>query len=73
MLVKSLELMEQIVDYHPDLEWDGWNVVQYKKNNSAQFQKYGAFKDGSWHKKTVYALGEDGWNIPDSMVIRDDI
>lgn len=73
MLVNSLELMEKIVDYRPDLEWDGWNVVQYKKNNSAQFRKDGAFKNGSWYNKTVYQLNEDGWKIPDSMVIRDDI
>lgn len=73
MLVNSLTEMEQIVAHRSDLEWDGWNVVHYKKNNSAQFEKYGAFKNGSWHKKTVYPLNEDGWSIPNNMVMRDDI
>lgn len=73
MLVNSLTEMEQIVAYRPDLEWDGWDVVHYKKNNSAQFDKNGAFKNGSWYKKTVYPISSDGWIIPNNMVMRDDL
>lgn len=73
MLVSSLTEMEQIVSYRSDLEWEGWDVIQYKKNNSAQFDKHGAFKNGSWYKKTIFPLNQDGWSIPNSMVMRDDI
>lgn len=73
MLVTSLTEMEQIVAYRPDLEWDGWDVVHYKKNNSAQFDISGAYKNGQWYKKTVYPVNEGGWNIPSYMVMRDDI
>jgi hypothetical protein len=65
--------MEQIVAYRSDLEWDGWDVVHYKKNNSAQFKPNGAFKNGTWHTKTVYNLNEDGWVIPNYMGLRDDL
>lgn len=73
MLVNSLTEMEQIVSYRSDLEWEGWDVIQYKKNNSAQFDRRGAFKGGAWYKKTVFPLNEDGWSIPNNMVMRDDI
>ena len=73
MLVSSLTEMEQIVAHRSDLEWDGWNVVRYKKNSAAQFEKHGAFKNGSWYKRTVYPLNKDGWVIPSNMVMRDDI
>lgn len=73
MLVTSLTEMEQIVAYRPDLEWDGWNVIQYKKNSSAQFDKRGAFKNGAWYKKTVYPLNESGWTVPSYMVMKNDI
>ena len=73
MFVNSLRVMEQIVDYRPDLEWDGWNVVHYKKNDSAQFDKSGAFKNGSWYKKTVYPITDGGWSIPNYMGLKDDL
>ena len=73
MLVTNLAEMEHIVAYRPDLEWDGWDVVQYKKNNSAQFETSGAYKNGQWYKKTVYPISESGWSVPSYMVMRDDI
>jgi hypothetical protein len=65
--------MEQIVDYRPDLEWDGWDVVYYKKKDSAQFDKNGAFRNGSWYKKIVYPVTENGWNIPNYMGLSDEL
>ncbi len=73
MLVTSLTEMEQIVAHRSDLEWNGWDVVHYKKNNSAQFDATGAYKNGQWYKKTVYTVNEDGWSIPNYMVMRDDV
>lgn len=73
MLVTSLNEMEQIVSYRPDLEWDGWNVVHYKKNDAAQFTVDGAFKNGQWYKKNIFQITENGWSIPNYMGLRDDI
>ena len=73
MFVTSLTEMESIVSFRPDLEWDGWNVVHYKKNGSAQFDKKGSYKNGEWHKKTVYAVTENGWSIPNYMGLTDDV
>ena len=73
MLVSSLTVMEQIVSSRPELEWDGWDVVFYKKNPSAQFDNTGSFKNGSWHKKITYPVSETGWSIPNYMGLSDDL
>lgn len=71
MLIDNLSKMERIVDSHPELSWDGWSVVRYKRNPSAQFDPSGAFYKGSWHKKFVFPLTETGWSIPDNIGKKD--
>lgn len=67
MLVTSLETMEKIVNTRNDLSWDGWNVVKHSKDNNAMFHKDGVFRNGSWMKKRVFPITEDGWNIPNNI------
>jgi hypothetical protein len=67
MLINSLTKMERIVDSHPELSWDGWDVIRHKKNPSAQFDSSGSFYKGSWHKKFVFPLTESGWSIPENI------
>ena len=64
MLVTNLSEMEQIVDSNHTLFWDGWNVVQYKKSDRSQFDKNGVFFRGKWHRKTVFPITENGWELP---------
>jgi hypothetical protein len=59
--------MEIIVDSRSDLEWDGWDVVRYKKNDNAQFDSNGVFKNGSWYNKIVFPLKDNGWSIPNKL------
>lgn len=73
MFVNSLTEMEQIVSFRPDLEWDGWNVVQYKNSSSAQFDKKGVYKNGEWHKKIVYSVTKNGWSIPNYMGLKNEL
>lgn len=68
MFITSLSEMEQIVDSRPDFDWDGWNVVRYKKNDKAQYDSNGVFRKGSWYNKIVFPLNENGWSIPDRLV-----
>lgn len=67
MLITSLEKMEQIVCSSNHLEWDGWNVAKYTKSYSGMFSKDGVLKNGEWHKKKIFPLTENGWNIPNSI------
>lgn len=63
--------MERIVESDPELSWDGWDVVRYKKNPSSQFDKSGILHNGSWHRKFVFPLKDGGWSIPESIGVRD--
>jgi len=71
MFITSLSEMEQIVASRSDLHWEGWDVVRYKKNPNAQFDVTGVFRNGSWHKRYVFPITEDGWSIPHSIGNRD--
>lgn len=68
MFITSLSEMERIVDSRPDLSWDGWDVVRYKKNNNAQFDKNGVFRNGQWYNKIVFPLKTHGWSLPERLV-----
>lgn len=71
MLINSLNKMEKLVESHPELSWDGWDVVRYKKNPDSQFDKSGEFYKGFWHKRFVFPLTSDGWSLPESISRRD--
>lgn len=68
MLITSLSEMEQLVNSRPDFEWEGWDVVRYKKNHNAEFQVNGCYRNNTWHNKTVFPATESGWSIPDRLV-----
>ncbi len=63
--------MERIVSSHPELSWEGWDVVRHKKNTLSQFESNGAFYKGTWHKKFIFPLTKDGWSLPDSIAGQD--
>lgn len=67
MLVDNLNDMSSIVNKNKDLDWDGWDVVQYTVSVEAEFSNDGIFKNGVWYKKRIFALNENGWKIPDSF------
>jgi hypothetical protein len=68
MLVTSLSKMEEIVAGHPDLSWNGWDVVRRKQNSNAQFDPKGICVNGVWYKQYVYPITESGWSLPESLV-----
>ena len=70
MFITSLSEMEIIVDSRSDLQWEGWDVVRYKKNNDAQFSRNGVFRNGQWYNKIIFPITEHGWSIPDRIGIR---
>ena len=68
MLINSLEKMESIVQSNKSLSWDGWNVVELVKSNSAVYKNNGALVNGSWYFKNVYSPDRSGWRIPKKYV-----
>lgn len=67
MLVTDLQEMEAIVRSRNDLEWDGWDVVQYKNSSNAMYSTDGSFHHGKWMKKKVFPVTKDGWYLPNTI------
>lgn len=68
MLIKNYNQMDGIVSNSKKLEWDGWDVICYVKDDSGFFDLDGVFKEGKWYIKKIYKLEQDGWNIPDRII-----
>lgn len=68
MLVASLEKMETIVENAKALSWDGWTVVETKKDTTAWTKTNGAFINGSWVLQNRFEPTEQGWSIPGKFV-----
>lgn len=66
--IKQLEHMETIVSKNKSLSWDGWNVIELVKSNTAMFKSNGSFNNGSWYLKKVFSPTRDGWSIPDKYM-----
>ena len=71
MKITSLNDAETIVNNNPDLSWDGWNIVYIQQDDYAEFLHIGFFDKSSqkWYKKFVFECLEDGWDIPDSVIL----
>ena len=68
MLVSNLDQMESIVVNHPDLSWDGWDVILKRPNRNAEYDPKGVFINGQWYKKYIYPITTEGWYIPEKFV-----
>jgi hypothetical protein len=64
MIIKDLKEMEKIVSKNSSLSWEGWNVIELVKSNSAMFNSNGSFVNGLWYFKKVFSPNRDGWSIP---------
>jgi predicted FMN-binding regulatory protein PaiB len=68
MQIKSLEGMESIVENNKSLNWDGWTVVESKKDALGYMKSNGAFINSAWYVQKRYEPTENGWNIPNKLV-----
>lgn len=66
MQIKSLATMERVVSNLSHVEWDGWDLVVYQRNNAGWLKPNGAFRNGKWHVATRIVPDGDGWKVPDS-------
>lgn len=69
MNVKSLKQMESIVSNNKKvLSWDGWSVVEMFPSEKGRTSINGAYINGKWHLKKVFAPSRTGWEIPNKYV-----
>lgn len=69
-MIKSLDKMEKVVDSHPDLAWEGWDVLWYQPNPAGFLKKEGAFYKGKWRILHRIEVTRDGWQVPRSLLRR---
>jgi hypothetical protein len=59
------------VDNNNSLHWNGWNIVEWKKNPDAFFNKNGSFRNGNWGMTRQFPVDSDGtWKVPEKYVAR---
>ncbi len=59
------ETAHKIVEKNYSLHWNGWTIVEWKKNPDAFFNKNGMFRNGSWGAVRQFPVDSDGtWKVP---------
>lgn len=64
MLITSYDYAHKIVEQNSNLKWDGWDIVEYKKSDAAEFNNNGRIVDGQWYATKTFTLTESGWEVP---------
>jgi hypothetical protein len=61
----------KVVDSNNSLYWNGWTIVEWKKNDDAFFKKNGSFRNGSWGLvvRTVPVSESGTWKVPSKYVM----
>jgi hypothetical protein len=68
IIVKSLETMEELVSRHNQLHWDGWDVLELKRNPSGASRTDGIYFGGKWYTHRRFSPSEAGWRLPKRYV-----
>lgn len=64
----DLETAERLVSIHPELSWDGWNIVWVYEDADGFMSQDGVFKNNTWCRKKIFSYEANGWNIPKKVL-----
>ena len=68
VVVKSLDLMERLVQSRYNLIWDGWEVLRIRKHPTAYYYKDGRLINGRWFRTERIKLTREGWIVPSDLL-----
>ena len=68
VVVKSLDLMERLVQSRYNLIWDGWEVLRIRKHPTAYYYKDGRLINGRWFRTERIKLTREGWIVPGDLL-----
>lgn len=55
----------KIVDSNKNLSWNGWTIIEWKKNPDGYWNKFGSFRNGSWGVERKMPVQDNGtWRVP---------
>lgn len=66
--IADLNKMEEIVRSNDSLEWDGWDVIQYKDKPVSFMNPKGVLRNGKWVVAIRYPVTEHGWKFPRRLI-----
>jgi len=64
----NYEQAHDIVNNNRSLHWDGWSIIEFKKDNSAEYHQKGSRYNGIWGFAKVYSPDREGWKVPKKYV-----
>jgi len=66
--VNNYEQADSIVSKNKSLRWDGWDIVQFKADASAEYDKRGVRYNNKWGFEKRYSPDREGWRVPDGFI-----
>lgn len=70
MVTIDYDTAHSIVDNNKNLSWNGWKIIDFKKDFKAEFSQNGIRMNGVWGFYKVYDVDSNGWRVPKKYVGR---
>lgn len=70
MININYEQAHKVVDSNKNLMWIGWDIIEYRYDNDAMYEKNSMRINGRWAKIKTYSLDNAGWKVPDKYALR---
>ncbi len=64
MITVDYDAAHSIVEKNKNLHWDGWKIVDFKKDFKAEFSNDGIRVNGAWGFYRTYDVDRNGWKVP---------
>lgn len=58
----------KIVSNNKFLHWEGWDIVYFKRDVAAEYDKNGIRYKNMWGFEKRFSPGSDGWKVPKQYV-----
>jgi hypothetical protein len=68
MITVNYEQAHLVVQNNKFLRWDGWDIVDFKADSSAEFDKNGVRFKNRWGFEKRFTPDHEGWKVPKRYV-----
>lgn len=68
MIIINYEQAHDVVKNNKFLHWDGWDIVDFKFDANAEYDKRGIRYKNRWGFEKRYSPDHEGWKVPQRYV-----
>lgn len=68
MITINYEQAHRVVENNKFLHWDGWDIVDFKLDSAAEYDKRGSRYKGRWGFEKRFTPDRNGWKVPQRYV-----